>query len=41
MRLVEPNDVRNILHRPDLVKEKLAGDPAGAVQAAAAKLRFQ
>src|SRR6185312_8251704 len=32
------NQVYQALYRPDLVKEKLAGDPAGKVKAAAARL---
>src|SRR5262249_36513360 len=32
------DQVYNALHRPDLVREKLAGDPNGKVKAAAAQL---
>jgi hypothetical protein len=35
------NQFYNALYRPDLVREKLAGDPSGKVKAAAAKLDLE
>lgn len=35
---VPPDRVRALLHRPDLVQQKIAGDPSGTVRAEAAKL---
>ena len=40
LRVLDPQQAHAILHRPELVREKLAGDPRGTVRAAAADLRF-
>ena len=40
LRVLDPRQAHAILHRPELVREKLAGDPRGTVRAAAADLRF-
>ncbi len=39
-KLVSLDDLEYKLHRSDLVREKLAGDPQGKVKAAAANLTF-
>jgi WD40 repeat protein len=40
LRVLDPQQAHAILHRAELVREKLAGDPRGTVRAAAADLRF-
>ena len=40
LRVLDPQQAHAILHRPELVREKLAGDPRGTVRTAAADLRF-
>jgi hypothetical protein len=41
LSLIGRDQVEKALHRPDLVQQKLAGDPAGRVKAAAAMIAFE